>query len=119
MLVTPSGIVIEVRLEQPLKASFKKEVAQPNSILYPPPIGPAVFNLKQLLKTLFPIEVTLLGIVIEVRLVQLLKAQFPMLVTPSGIVIEVRLEQLLKTPFPMLVTFLKYLNPSKDLMLLL
>src|SRR5574344_697481 len=73
MLVTPSGIVIEVRLVQLLKAFFKIEVVQPNSILYPPPIGPAVFNS-----------------------VQPLKALFPMLVTPSGIVIEVRLEQLLK-----------------------
>lgn len=46
--VTPSGIVTDVRLEQSLKALSMIDVVQPNSILYPPPIGPAVFNLGQL-----------------------------------------------------------------------
>ena len=46
MLVTLLGIVIEVRPEQPLKALAIIDVVQPNSILYQPLIGPAVFNLE-------------------------------------------------------------------------
>ena len=55
MQVTLSGIVIEVKEEQPLKA-------------------------------LSPILVTLLGIVTEVKEEQLRKAHSPMLVTPSLII---------------------------------
>ena len=49
-------------------------MVQPNSILYPPPIGPAVFKLEHPAKVLYPRSIALLGIVIEVRLEQLSKA---------------------------------------------
>ena len=71
MLVTLLGIVIDVRLKQLLKALSIIVEVQPNSILYPPPIGPAVFNLEPLQKAYSPMLVTLLGMVIEVSLEQL------------------------------------------------
>ena len=49
------------------------------------------------MKTSFPIEVTELGMVIDVREVQLKKAWFLIEVTPFGIVIEVREVQPKKT----------------------
>ena len=49
--------------------------------------------------------VTLLGMVIEVRLLHRLNAVSPMLVTPSGMVTEVR-PQLLKVAYSILVTLL-------------
>ena len=96
MLVTLLGIVIEVRLEQNPKALSGIVAVQPNSILYPPPIGPAVFKLGQPLKTVSPILVTLLGIVTDVREEQPLKALLTILVTLLGIVTDVREEQPLK-----------------------
>ena len=55
-------------------------------------------------------DVTLLGIVIEVNSEQLQKEPSPMLVTVLGIVTEVNSEQLQKVPFPMLFTV--YCTPS-------
>ena len=84
MLVTPSGMVIEVSEEQPSK------------------VPPMVFMLLgivievsdlQCRKADHPILFTLLGIVIEVNEEQSAKAKFPTLVTPSGMVIEVKPEQ--------------------------
>ena len=46
------------------------------------------------IESIYSILVTLLGIVIEVRLMQPLKALFPILVTPLPIVTEVRPVQL-------------------------
>ena len=46
-----------------------------------------------LLKTKVPIDVTELGIVIEVREVQFWNAQLSIIVTELGMVIEVRAEQ--------------------------
>ena len=74
MLVTPSGIVTLVRLEQEGKAYFGIDSVQPNSMLYPPPAGPTVFNPGQDSKLppwtcvpssfmYLPISVTLAGIV--------------------------------------------------------
>ena len=42
------------------------------------------------MKAASSIEVTLLGMVIEVRELHLLKAEFPIVVTPFGMVIEVK-----------------------------
>ena len=47
------------------------------------------FNLGQLLKAPFPIEVRLSGNVTETKLLQLRIAYSPMVVTPCGISIEV------------------------------
>ena len=58
------------------------------------------------LKALLPMEVTLLGMVTEVRLEQSEKALPPMSVTLLGMVTEVRLEQSEKALPPMSVTLL-------------
>jgi hypothetical protein len=50
-------------------------------------------RLEQPEKALYPILVTLLGIVMEVRLEQPIKAPPPILVTPLGIVMEGSFEQ--------------------------
>ena len=57
-------------------------------------------------KAEFPMLVTLLGIVIEVKLEQLEKVLSPMLVRPSPMNTEVRPEHELKAEFPMLITLL-------------
>ena len=57
-------------------------------------------------KALWPMDSTLLGIVIEVKLVQSMKAYFPTLVTPVGIIIELREVHSLKAYSPMLVNVL-------------
>lgn len=53
-------------------------------------------KLLQSLKTLYPILVTLLGIVMLVRFLQLSKALVPMLVTPLRMVTSIKLLQLRK-----------------------
>ena len=58
-----------------------------------------------------PIDVTLLGIVIDVRPEQPEKAELPIDVTLLGIVIDVRPEQLSKAKFPIDVTL--YVFPSQ------
>ena len=93
MLVTLSGIVTFVSLLQLENALCGMAIVQPNSMLHPLPIGPAVFRLLQSEKAAEPMLVTLSGIVTLVRLLQPQKATFPMLVTPSGIVTLVRLPQ--------------------------
>ena len=64
-------------------------------------------------------EVTPSGITMEVREEQLEKHWPPMEVTVEGMLMEVREEQPVKVLVFMVVTLVKYLNPSKDLILLL
>jgi hypothetical protein len=73
MLVTPSGIVMLVRLLQSLKAAYPMLVT-PSGIVM-------LVRLLQFQKALFPMLVTLLGIVMLVRRLQFQKALSPMLVT--------------------------------------
>jgi hypothetical protein len=47
----------------------------------------------QLLQKEFPIDVTLFGSVIDVRLVHLKQKEFPIVVTLFGMIIDVRLVQ--------------------------
>ena len=63
-------------------------------------------------------EVTPSGIVMEAREEQPLKQASPREVREEGRVMETREEQLEKVLFFMVVTPVKYLNPSKDLILL-
>ena len=58
--------------------------------------------------------ITLLGMMIEVKLLQSEKASSPMLVTLSGMVMEVKLLQHSKALYPMVVTL-----PSHGILLLL
>ena len=128
--VTLSGILIETRLLQPKKALLPIEVTplgivvteQPTSKrLLPVSMMALQFSREsytalpssttievrfplQLLKTLFPSEVTLLGMVIEVRLLQPSNALSPIEVTLLGIVMEVRLRQFLNAMNPIEVT---------------
>ena len=71
ILVTLFGIVMLVKPVQPLNASDGIYASQPNSILEPLPIGPAVFKFVQPENAELPILVTLFGIVMLVKLVQL------------------------------------------------
>ena len=57
-------------------------------------------NPVQTLKALYPIEVTLLGIVIDVILLHPLNAKFPIEVTVLGMVIDVRFLQLANVDEP-------------------
>ena len=67
-------------------------------------------------KALYPIIVTLLGILMEVRLVQPLKAPYSMLVTLLGISMEVSPVQPSKAEISILVTLLGIWNvPLKSL----
>ena len=61
-------------------------------------------RLLQLLKQLFPILLTLSGIVIDVKLVHLKKAESPILVTLFPMVIAVKFWQFPKVLYPILVT---------------
>ena len=80
MIVTPSRIVILVRLVQPLNAYSPMEVTLSGIVTLVRPV--------QSLNAYSPIEVTLLGIVILVRPVQPLNAKFPMVVTLLGILTQ-------------------------------
>ena len=115
ILVTLSGIVTLVRLLQPENA-FSPIVVTLSGIVYsvaPQPIAnelitPSIIKhlwsvdanlplnscrLRQPANALFPILVTLSGMVILVRLLQYKNAYQPISVTPSGIVTLVRLWQ--------------------------
>ena len=71
-------------------------------LIYPGTV--ACLSPLQFSKALFPILVTLLGILIEVSPVQLRKALIPILVTLLGILIEVSPSQAEKALFSILVT---------------
>ena len=58
----------------------------------------------QLQNASVPMDVTLFGIVIEVKLIQFAKALASIVVTELGIVTEVMAKQLWKTPLPMATT---------------
>ena len=73
-------------------------------MLHPLPIGPAVFKLLQLLKTLLPMLVTLAGIVMLGSEMQPENAPFPILVTLFGITMFIRELQPENALFPILVT---------------
>jgi hypothetical protein len=83
MLVTPLGIVTEVRLSQPQKALLP--------MLVNCEFSGNVIELRpsQPLKASFPILVTLSGRVIEVRLVRMLNAEGLIALVPSLTSIEV------------------------------
>ena len=89
MHVTPAGIFTEVRLLQPQNAFEGTDSVQPNSISYPPPMGPAVFRPLQAKNAFVPMFATLPGIVTDVRPLHLLNALLPMPVTLPGIFTEV------------------------------
>ena len=111
MLVTPLGIVIEVKPVQSLNTFLAIPTTSlgisnepvglvplyPKSHFFPSarnayirsPSFALLYKYVPLNASL-PMLVTLLGIVIEVKLVQPENAPSPMLVTPSGIVIEVK-----------------------------
>ena len=72
MLVTLSGIVTLTNDLQSLNAAAGMLVVQPNSILYPPPMGPAVFSCVHPLNAQTLNVVTLSGIVTLTNDVQLL-----------------------------------------------
>ncbi len=72
-------------------------------------------RLEQYEKTLSPMLVTLLGIVMAVRLMQPENALFPISVTLLGMVMEVRPEQLENAELPLLVTLIGmmvFLHPA-------
>ena len=64
-------------------------------------------------------DVTLFGMVIDASDEQFSKALFPMDVTLFGMVIDTSDEQPLKLLSPMDVTFVKYLNSSKEVIVVL
>ena len=96
MLVTLSGIVIFVRLLQPMKALLPMLVTLSGIVIFVRPVHPR--------KAPAPILVRPSPIVMLVRLVHSQKALSPMLLTPSGIVMLVRLVRRKKAALPMLVT---------------
>ena len=66
-------------------------------------------------KAYVTIDETVLGMVIDDKLVQFAKAYLSILVTPLGIVIDVRLARPLKAPNPIVVTSLGiivFLHPT-------
>ena len=94
MHVTLFGIVILVKDVQPENALDGIYASQPNSILEPLPVGPAVFKFVQPENAELPMFVTLFGIVTLVNDAQQLNASSPILVTLSGIVMLVKLVHL-------------------------
>jgi len=118
MEVTPLGIIKEVAvlpiaycnndINVTTLPFFVQEYKLPSLLLLVKPLLPGSttmdVNLEQLVKALFPMEVTLEGIVTLGNEVQLSKALFPMEVTLAGIVTLVNEVQLLKALFPMEVT---------------
>ena len=76
MLVTPSGIVMEERLEQPENNSTFIAFSDEESV--------TVLRFIQLWKAFTPIDSTELGIVMDVRFEQFIKAIFPILFTELG-----------------------------------
>ena len=99
MEVTPSGIVTDVKLEQPSNACWPMEIT-PSGIIrvlslsfdIEPSGHFTAVNISGAtpLNAEYPIEVTLEGIVTEVKPVQPENAEAPIEVTPSGIVTEVK-----------------------------
>ena len=108
MLVTPSGMVMEVRLVQSENALFPMLVTPSGMTTSPEQVVPSIripFTITKESSSCFwlnqdvpsnapsPMLVTLYGMVMEVRLEQLENALLPILVKLSGMVIEVRLVQ--------------------------
>ena len=91
ILVTLSGMVMEVRLLQPEKVRSSILVIPPGRLIVPT-------SLTQSRKAATPILVNFefVGMVMEVRLLQPEKAPLPIEVTPSGMAMEVRMLQLPK-----------------------
>ena len=112
MFITPSGIVIAVKLAQPENArSLMRSPLVIVTVLswlllmwFAANAGIVAVSIGQPLNAESPMLVTLSGIVTEVKPVQPSNALAPMLVTLSGIVIGVRLVQSLNAFSPMLVT---------------
>ena len=84
ILVTVLGIIIEVKLEQPVKVLSDR-------VVIPLPIVTEV-RAVQYWNTLVPRLVTLLGIIIEVK-PELANTSFPIVVMLLGMVIDVRAVQ--------------------------
>ena len=112
MFITPSGIVIAVKLAQPENArSLMRSPLVIVTVLswlllmwFAANAGIVAVSIGQPLNAFSPMLVTLSGIVTEVKPVQPSNALAPMLVTLSGIVIGVKLVQSLNAFSPMLVT---------------
>ena len=112
MLVTPSGIVIEVKLAQPENArSLMRSPLVIVTVLswlllmwFAANAGIVAVSIGQPLNAESPMLVTLSGIVIEVKPVQPENAEPPILVTLAGIVIEVKLTLSLNAYSPIPVT---------------
>ena len=106
MLVTPSGMLIEVKLEQPPNAwSAILQMSLGITVFTQPAIrvfvAVSIIALQSLRESYLGL---FLSTVIEVKLEQPPKALIPILVTPSEILIEVKLEQLSNALLSMLVT---------------
>lgn len=97
IIVTLSGIVMDVKLSHPPKVPSWITVT---------PLGILKDVRLQLSKAKSPIEVTLSGIFIEVKFSQSSKALSPIEVTLLGIFMEDKLLQPLKIPFAIEVTLL-------------
>jgi hypothetical protein len=80
IVLTPSGIDMEVKLGQQLNVSSSIHVTW---------VGKTIDSIPHHLNAPWPIVVTLFGMEISTRFKQLRNAPFPMLVTPSGIEMEV------------------------------
>ena len=78
-------MVTDVRDEQPKNVLSGIDVVHPNSILYAPPTGPAVFNDGQPENALLPTDITLSGIVTDVKDEQPEKASLKINLQPLGI----------------------------------
>ena len=103
MLVTPSGIVTDVRLLQ------DKNVSNGIAVMFLDSVTD--FNSVHSENTWVPMLTTLSGIIICVRLRHLLNAASPILVTLFGITIDVRLLHPKNVPSCILVTLLGTVIP--------
>jgi hypothetical protein len=117
ILITPSGIITEVKCEQPKNA--KECINLTLSGITNTPVIDVGTEINTTFASLsyctpflsfqrlshpsnaqIPMEVTLSGIMIEDKLEQPKNAKLPMNVTLLGILIEVKLEQFMNAPYP-------------------
>ena len=106
MVVTPSGMTVFLQPETSLCSLVLIMALEPSGELYTvlPASTVMLANAGQKKNGFSPMEVTELGIVIEVRAPQLRKASVPIEITEFGISIEDRLLQPLKAELPMVCT---------------
>ena len=132
MKITLLGIVIDVKDLQPAKASSPMDVTPFGTITSPLDLAPSINTLPAttnkfsfcfavnhgvFINAELPMEVTLLGIVIDVKDQQPAKASSPMDVMLFGIVIDVKDQQPAKALSPMDVMLFGIVIDVKDLQL--